>query len=112
MWSPAGARTASGASSGPAPNMRATPRWRRWRQTSGPRCCNLVIMKEVTSTTLGWFVGRIPDDWFTGPPEITYDRDEILVVGSLAEPEQAKGSDEETRAAAHRARIESFREDT
>ncbi len=69
-------------------------------------------MKQVSSTTLGWFVGRLPDGWFTAPPEITYDRDEILVVGSLPEPEGAKGEDEETRAAARRARIESFREDT
>src|ERR671918_1972774 len=69
-------------------------------------------MKSVSSSTLGWFVGQLPDDWFTGPPDITYDRDEILVVGTLPEPEQAKGADEETRAAARRARIESFREDT
>ena len=69
-------------------------------------------MKNVTSKTLGWFVGRLPDDWFSGPPEVLYDRDEILVIGSLPEPEQAKGADEETRAAARRARIESFREDT
>jgi hypothetical protein len=61
---------------------------------------------------LGWFVGRLPDGWFSGPPEITYDRDEILVVGSLPDPAGAKGEDEETRAAARRARIESFREDT
>jgi hypothetical protein len=69
-------------------------------------------MKPVSSSTLGWFVGRLPDGWFSGPPEITYDRDEILVVGSLREPAGAKGEDEETRAAARRARIESFREDT
>jgi hypothetical protein len=69
-------------------------------------------MRKVSSTTLGWFVGRLPDDWFTAPPEITYDRDEILVVGTLPEPEQAKGADDEARAAARRARIESFREDT
>jgi hypothetical protein len=69
-------------------------------------------MKPVSSSTLGWFVGRLPDGWFSGPPEITYDRDEILVVGSLPEPAGAKGEDEETRAAARRARIESFREDT
>jgi len=37
-------------------------------------------MKPVSSTTQGWFVGRLPDGWFSGPPEITYDRDEILVV--------------------------------
>jgi hypothetical protein len=69
-------------------------------------------MKPVSSTTQGWFVGRLPDGWFSGPPEITYDRDEILVVGTLPEPEAAKGGDAEAQAAARRARIESFREDT
>lgn len=68
-------------------------------------------MKPVSSTTQGWFVGRLPDSWFTGPPEISYDRDEILVVGVLPEPEGAKG-DAEAQAAARRARIEAFREDT
>ena len=68
-------------------------------------------MKPVSSTTQGWFVGRLPDGWFSGPPEITYDRDEILVLGSLPEPE-APGEDAETRAAARLARIESFREET
>lgn len=68
-------------------------------------------MKPVSSTTQGWFAGRLPDGWFTEPPEITYDREEILVVGRLAEPELA-GADEETAAAARRSRIEQFREDT
>jgi len=69
-------------------------------------------MKPVSSATQGWFVGRLPDGWFSGPPEITYDRDEILVVGSLPDPEGAAGEDAETRAAARQARIESFREET
>lgn len=30
-----------------------------------------------------WFAGRLPDGWFTGAPEITVDRDEIQVVGTL-----------------------------
>ena len=64
-------------------------------------------MRDVSSTTLGWFVGQIPDDWFGGPPAVTYDRDEILVVGELPEPEQAKAVDEETRAAARVARSRS-----
>jgi hypothetical protein len=68
-------------------------------------------MKPVSSATQGWFVGRLPDGWFSGPPEITYDRDEILVVGTLPEPEGA-GEDAETRSAARQARIESFREET
>jgi len=69
-------------------------------------------MRPVSSATQGWFVGRLPDGWFTGPPEITYDRDEILLVGTLPDPEGAAGEDAETRAAARLARIESFREDT
>ena len=42
--------------------------------------------KQKTSTTLeGWFAGRLPDDWFSGPASVTADREEILVVGTLAE---------------------------
>src|SRR3954471_16296962 len=35
----------------------------------------------------GWFVGRLPGEWFTGAPEVTFDRDEILVVGTLSDPD-------------------------
>ncbi|MFE3546426.1 hypothetical protein ACFXK0_25980 [Nocardia sp. NPDC059177] len=34
-----------------------------------------------------WFAGRLPADWFTGPVELDIDRDEIVVVGELPEPE-------------------------
>jgi Arc/MetJ-type ribon-helix-helix transcriptional regulator len=60
----------------------------------------------------GWFAGRLPDDWFEGPPEVTVDREEILVVGVLAEPEYPKDADDTGRSAARRARIKRFREDT
>jgi hypothetical protein len=60
----------------------------------------------------GWFAGRLPDDWFTEPAEITTDRDEILVVGRLAEPDDAEDADDTARAAAREARIQRFREDT
>jgi hypothetical protein len=60
----------------------------------------------------GWFAGRLPDDWFEGPPEVTVDREEILVVGALPEPEYPKDADETGRGAARRARIKRFREDT
>jgi hypothetical protein len=44
--------------------------------------------KQKNSTTLeGWFAGRLPDEWFSGPASVTADREEILVVGTLAEPE-------------------------
>jgi len=69
-------------------------------------------MKQASSTTQGWFAGRLPDGWLAAGPEVTYDREEILVVGELAEPELAKDADDDARSAARRARIEGFREDT
>ncbi len=56
----------------------------------------------------GWFAGRLPDDWFTGPVELLLDRDEITVVGTLPEPDAGEGD----RAAARAGRISRFREDT
>ena len=35
----------------------------------------------------GWFAGRIPAGWFVEPPSVTADREEIMVVGALPEPE-------------------------
>lgn len=59
-----------------------------------------------------WFAGRLPADWFTGTPEVEIDREEILVVGTLAEPEMPKDATNEAVAAARAARIDGFREDT
>lgn len=60
----------------------------------------------------GWFAGRLPDGWFTGPPEVTADREEILVVGRLPEPEYPRGASSAAKGAAREARIERFREET
>ena len=60
----------------------------------------------------GWFAGRLPDGWFAGPLSIDVDRDEILVIGTLAEPELSADATSETRNAALTARIAGFREDT
>ena len=60
----------------------------------------------------GWFAGRIPDDWFVGTPEVVADRDEILVVGTLSDPELPPDATPEGAAAARVARIDGFREDT
>lgn len=60
----------------------------------------------------GWFEGRLPDGWFTRSPEITVDRDEILVVGAIDEPGYDKGASVEAKTAAQAGRIERFREET
>jgi hypothetical protein len=59
-----------------------------------------------------WFTGRLPKTWFVGPPEVTSDGDEILVVGTLPDVELAEGTAEDGRAAARSARIDRFREET
>jgi hypothetical protein len=60
----------------------------------------------------GWFAGRLPDGWFTAAPTVTFDREEILVVGTIPEPEYPADADEPARAAAREARIKRFREET
>jgi hypothetical protein len=60
----------------------------------------------------GWFAGRIPEGWFSGPPDVLADREEILVVGTLAEPDAGQDADDATRHAARTARIQGHREDT
>jgi hypothetical protein len=60
----------------------------------------------------GWFAGRVPDDWFTGALDVTADREEILVVGELAEVQAAKGTSETETEAANESRVDGFREDT
>jgi hypothetical protein len=69
-------------------------------------------METASAQTVGWFAGRLPDGWFAGPPAVTYDRDEVLVLGTLAAPDLGADADTETRAAAARSRIEAFREET
>jgi len=58
----------------------------------------------------GWFAGRLPEGWFEGAPEITTDRDEILVVGRVPAPEAA--GDAAAQAEAEAGRITRFREET
>jgi hypothetical protein len=61
----------------------------------------------------GWLLGRLPDEWFTEPAQVTVDREEILVVGTLAAPEGVEGEPDGPEAAeAAQGRISRFREDT
>lgn len=65
-------------------------------------------MEEIS----GWFAGRLPDGWFDRPPQVESDRDEILVVGTLADVELGRDASPEAVAAARSARIDRFREET
>ncbi|HTZ42440.1 MAG TPA: hypothetical protein VMB79_01125 [Jatrophihabitans sp.] len=56
-----------------------------------------------------WFVGRLPTGWFVGEPEVSVDREEIVVTGELPPVESG---DTETAAAAADGRISRFREET
>jgi hypothetical protein len=54
-----------------------------------------------------WFAGRLPESWFDGDPTVVVDREEITVVGKLAD---SAGMDEsEARAEGRASR---FREET
>lgn len=57
-----------------------------------------------------WLTGRLPADWFDGPPQVSVDREEIVIVGALPAPDVA-GDDLARRAAAD-GRIERFRDET
>src|SRR5580765_377581 len=69
-------------------------------------------MAEQDDKLSGWFAGRIPDGWFTAAPEVTYDREEILVVGQLADADAGEGASDAAREAATEGRVKQFREDT
>jgi hypothetical protein len=75
---------------------------KRHQQRSAPRSLDLTTLR-------GWLTGRIPEEWFTAAPEVIADRDEITIIGRLADPEVAGDADLE---AARRGRISAFREKT
>jgi hypothetical protein len=58
-----------------------------------------------------WCAGRLPGDWFSAPPDIQVDREEITIVGTLPAPAGAGDSDAE-RAAGAEDRIRRFRAET
>jgi hypothetical protein len=59
-----------------------------------------------------WITGATPDGWFTEPPQVVIDRDEIIIWGRLPEPDLPADANDADRAAAQAGRINQFREDT
>jgi hypothetical protein len=60
----------------------------------------------------GWLTGRIPGGWYTQVPEMRGDRDEVWVLGTLADVDLAAMSTAEAVSAARAGRIKQHREDT
>ena len=58
------------------------------------------------------FVADDASEIYAGAVEVSTDRDEILVIGTIAEPDLAADASSEARAAAIASRIAGFREDT
>ncbi|MDT7727919.1 MAG: hypothetical protein QOI21_4495 [Actinomycetota bacterium] len=72
-----------------------------WQQSDAP----------AADDAPAWLGGRLPDEWFTGAPDVTVDREEIVIVGELP-PLTDDYADDAARAAAEAGRISRFREDT
>jgi hypothetical protein len=64
------------------------------------------------SEVRGWLIGRMPEGWFTGPPEIATDGEEILVIGELADQGLVAAGGAEGESGDRAARLERFREET
>jgi hypothetical protein len=60
---------------------------------------------------VAWFTGRIPGDWYVSQVTVHHDRDEVLVIGELAEPDLAPALGD-ARDLACAGRIDRHREDT
>lgn len=71
-----------------------------------------MITTEQHEKLRGWFDGRLPDDLFESLSEVTVDREEITVIGRIAEPRLAEGASDAEKGAAVKSRIQEFRERT
>jgi hypothetical protein len=60
----------------------------------------------------GWFAGRIPQAWYQDAPEVTFDREEILVVGRLEDVDVGGDAGASGAGAPRAGRIKQHREET
>jgi len=67
----------------------------------------------ITSEQIhAWFAGRLPETLFEALVEVTDDREEITVIGRIAEPSLGGDASDEARQAAIEGRAAEFRERT
>jgi Arc/MetJ-type ribon-helix-helix transcriptional regulator len=65
-----------------------------------------------TDDASAFIQGALPDDWFTGPADVSIDRDEIIITGTLPAPKLDENASDADRSAAEQGRIAAFREAT
>lgn len=74
----------------------------------GPRRFEDLPSCDATETA-AWFAGQLPDDWFIQPVEVLIDKDEIIVTGTIATPENVPDGPGAVETATA-SRISSWRE--
>lgn len=67
---------------------------------------------EEVEAIVGWFVGRIPDEWFEARPRFRIDRDEILLIGDLGAPPVEDADSDAVKVAAVESKVDGFRKRT
>ena len=73
----------------------------------------MINKMQDEATVRGWFTGRLPEQWTAaGAPQVSVDREEVVVVLALAPPSVAEDAADAERAQALAGRIAGFREDT
>lgn len=91
-----------------------TPRFRHTSRARGQSCSGGPGQQPSAQDASAWFSGRVPEEWFVSNPDVTVDREEIVVVGTLPplSDQVPDAADEAERAAAESGRIARFREQT
>ena len=71
-----------------------------------------MLTEEMHDRVHGWFAGRLPTEWHVRSADVTVDREEIVVVLHLADPELGEDVGEVGRKEARVGRARAFREET
>jgi hypothetical protein len=71
-----------------------------------------MITSEAHDRLKGWFTGRLPEGWQVRPPEVTADREEILVMLQPADVTLSGDASDAEATEARAGRAKAFREET
>jgi hypothetical protein len=67
-----------------------------------------MVTQRTPAELQAWFAERLGPPWFTAVPEVTFDRDEIVVLAVLDDADLTAGDDDGTRLVG----VKRFREET